>query len=68
MDDLMASAVAGSTAMASAEVQAQMGIAMAKKAMEFQGDMTLALINGGDAARNAGLAAEGIGGKLNIVA
>ena len=57
------------------EVQTQMemaakGAGLAKEAMEFQGQMVSAIINGGsmDQARNAGLAAQGIGGKLNVVA
>ena len=72
MDDIMASAVANSTAMASAEAQASMSIAMTKKSMDFQASMTASLINGGlqqsAEMRDAGLAAQGIGGKLNVVA
>lgn len=67
MDDIMASAVANSTAMAQTEAQASMGVAMAKKSMDFQASMTLSLINGGQEVRNAGLAAQGIGTKLNTV-
>ena len=72
MDDIMASAVANSMGMAQAETQASMSIAMTKKSMDFEASMVSNIINGGvqggDAMRNAGLAAQGIGGKLNITA
>ena len=72
MDDMMASAVASSMGMAQAETQASMSIAMTKKSMDFEASMVSNIINGGvqggDAMRNAGLAAQGIGGKLNITA
>ncbi len=43
------------------------GASLAKEVMEFQGSMVNTIISGGaDAARNAGLAAQGIGSKLNI--
>lgn len=50
--------------------KAAMSAGLAKDAMEFQGSMVNAIISGGsmDAARNAGLAAQGIGGKLSVVA
>lgn len=50
--------------------QAVAGAGLAKQAMEFQGSMVSAIISGStmDAARNAGLAAQGIGANLNIVA
>ncbi|MBQ7607080.1 MAG: hypothetical protein IJU76_03815 [Desulfovibrionaceae bacterium] len=49
--------------------QAASGARLAKEAMEFQGNMVNSIISGGaDVARNAGLAAQGIGSKLNIVA
>ena len=52
--------------------QAAVGAGLAKEAMEFQGNMVNAIISGGtqgmDVARNAGLAAQGIGGKLSVVA
>ncbi|MBQ7585365.1 MAG: hypothetical protein IJU40_03850 [Desulfovibrionaceae bacterium] len=50
--------------------QAAAGASLAKQAMEFQGSMVNAIISGGtsDAARNAGLAAQGIGTKLSVVA
>lgn len=70
MDDIMASAVANSMGMAQAEAQANMSIAMTKKSMDFEASMVSKLIDGGaqaaDTMRNAGLAAQGIGGKLNI--
>ena len=48
------------------------GARLAKDAMEFQGSMVNAIISGGDQAmeqmRSAGLAAQGIGGKLNVMA
>ena len=47
------------------------GAGLAKEAMEFQGSMVNAIISSGtqdSATRSAGLAAQGIGGKLNIVA
>ena len=70
MDDIMASAVANSMGMAQAEAQANMSIAMTKKSMDFEASMVSNIINGGAQAsetmRNAGLAAQGIGGKLNI--
>ena len=45
------------------------GAGLAKQAMEFEGNMVNAIISGGmEVARNAGLAAEGIGVNLNIVA
>lgn len=52
--------------------QMQMSIAMTKKSLDFEASMTASLINGtiqkgADMdARLAGLAAEGIGSKLNI--
>ena len=52
--------------------QAALGAGLAKQAMEFQGSMVNAIISGGDQGmdmiRNAGLAAQGIGAKLNISA
>ena len=52
--------------------KAMAGAGLAKEAMEFQGSMVNAIISGGtqgmDMARNAGLAAQGIGGKLSVVA
>ena len=46
------------------------GASLAKQDMEFQGSMVNAIISGGsmDAARDAGLAAQGIGTKLSVVA
>ena len=45
------------------------GAGLAKQAMDFEGNMVNAIISGGmEVARNAGLAAEGIGVNLNIVA
>ena len=50
--------------------QAALSANVAKQAMEFQGSMVNAIITGGDQgmeiARNAGLAAQGIGSKLNV--
>lgn len=55
--------------------QMAMSVAVTKEAMDFQASMTSAIINGSfDKAaevqaamsRNAGLAAQGIGGKINI--
>mgnify|MGYP006916185359 CR=1 FL=1 len=45
------------------------GAGLAKQAMEFQGSMVNQIISGGaqDAARSAGLAAQGIGSKLSVV-
>ena len=49
--------------------QAVAGASLAKDALEFQGNMVNTIISSGaDLARNAGLAAQGIGTKLNIVA
>ncbi|MCR4667668.1 MAG: hypothetical protein K5657_10350 [Desulfovibrio sp.] len=52
--------------------QATTSAGLAKQAMEFQGAMVNSIISGGtqgaDMARNSGLAAQGIGGKLNITA
>ena len=49
--------------------QAATSAGLAKEAMEFQGNLVNAIIQGGtqDPARNAGLAAQGIGSKLNVV-
>ncbi|MBQ4566529.1 MAG: hypothetical protein IJA79_00170 [Desulfovibrio sp.] len=55
--------------------QMAMSVAITKEAMDFQANMTAAVINGSlskgaemqqDLARVAGLAAEGIGNNLNI--
>ena len=53
--------------------QAAVSAGIEKKALEFQGSMVSALINGGadqsaEALRISGLAAQGIGNKLNITA
>ena len=49
--------------------QAATGAGLAKEALEFQGSMVNTIISSGvDVARNAGLAAQGIGTKLNVVA
>ncbi|MBO4300133.1 MAG: hypothetical protein J5861_00875 [Desulfovibrio sp.] len=51
--------------------QAVAGAGLAKEAMEFQGSMVNAIISGGtgmDMARDSGLAAQGIGSKLSVVA
>ncbi|MBQ9536626.1 MAG: hypothetical protein IJU79_02430 [Desulfovibrionaceae bacterium] len=48
--------------------QAVTGASLTKEALEFQGSMVNAIISSGtDAARNAGLAAQGIGTKINTV-
>ncbi|MBQ9406476.1 MAG: hypothetical protein IJU37_07050 [Desulfovibrio sp.] len=48
--------------------QAVAGASLAKEALQFQGDMVNAIISGGmNAARDAGLAAQGIGSKLSVV-
>ena len=70
MDDIMASAVSNSMAMSQAQTQANMSISMAKQSMDFEASMVSKLIDGGaqaaESMRNAGLAAQGIGNKLNI--
>lgn len=72
--DTMMEVVGMSQEMQQQQVQMQQavtGAGLAKQAMEFQGDMVNAIISGGtqaDAARSAGLAAQGIGGKLSVVA
>lgn len=59
------------------DVQMGMSVAVTKEAMNFQASMSANLINGSlekgvemqqTLARSAGLAAEGIGGKLDVVA
>ena len=51
--------------------QAVAGAGLAKEALEFQGSMINTIISSGtqgmDMARNSGLAAQGIGGKLSTV-
>lgn len=54
-------------------VQAGINVALSRSIMEMQSNLAAALINGSlqapaDGARDAGLAAEGIGTKLNTVA
>lgn len=70
MDDIMASAISNSMAMSQAQTQANMSVSMAKQSMDFEASMVSKLIDGGaqatESIRNAGLAAQGIGGKLNI--
>ena len=70
MDDIMASAIGNSMAMSQAQTQANMSISMAKQSMDFEASMVSKLIDGGaqaaESMRNAGLAAQGIGNKLNI--
>ena len=52
--------------------QATASAGLAKQAMEFQGNMVNSIISGGiqgmDVSRDAGLAAQGIGGKVSVVA
>lgn len=57
------------------DAQMAMSVAMQKKALDFEASMSSAIINGSfdkaaevqaSLARDAGLAAQGIGGKINI--
>ena len=49
--------------------QAVAGAGLVKETLEFQGNMVNQILSSGaDLARNAGLAAQGIGTKLNVVA
>lgn len=57
------------------EVQMGMSVAISREALDFQASMSAAVINGSISKglemqalldKNAGLAAQGIGGKLNI--
>lgn len=57
------------------DTQMAMSVAITKKSLDFQASMSSAIINGSfekaaevqaNLARDAGLAAEGIGGKINI--
>ncbi len=59
------------------DTQMQMSVAITKEALDFQASMSSAIINGSfekaaevqaNLARSAGLAAEGIGTKVDLVA